>query len=202
MPGDMKGRLTLRLALLVAAVVVVAFVVRLYLVVDQAPETAVANTPPPVTPVTPTALPLPLDAGRSDSPTPTPAPTPTPTPATPTPATPTPEPEPDPDPRFERDRLVGHIRDNLVGHEAWNAPGLAILDAAAKRATSVTDRGCYMAGCIAVFTFPTEDAYEHAAVELTESAAYTAWTGGKQVTPPEIKSDGSIVIAVALLRPD
>ncbi len=172
------------MVLLVAGAVVVAFVVRLYLVVDKAPgpgPQTVASAP--LTPVLPSVTPRPPAAPPPDAQGP-------PTPIAMSGA------------RSEREQLVAHIHDDLTGHEAWSQTGLAILDAAAQGSSAVTDRGCYMAGCIATITYPSRDAYERALVELGSSAAYAAWTGAKQVTPPEIRSDGSVVVAVALLRPD
>jgi hypothetical protein len=104
--------------------------------------------------------------------------------------------------RASRDKLLDGIRDPRQGHEPWNDAGLALVDELGKEAVAVTDRGCYMAGCIGTFTFATDVAYRRAVDELAASAEYTAWTGGKQITPPETLANGQVIVALVLQRPD
>jgi hypothetical protein len=105
-------------------------------------------------------------------------------------------------PREEREQLLARIRDPKAGYEPWDDQGLAILDSAASDATELTDVGCYMAGCVATFTFPSDGAYRRAIADLKLTTAYVAWTGGKQFTTPETLDDGRVVIAILLNRPD
>jgi len=104
--------------------------------------------------------------------------------------------------RTSRETLLATIRDPRAGHEPWDETGLALLDQLGRDASDVTDRGCYMAGCIATFTFASDASYRRAIDDLTTSAEYAAWTGGKQITSPETLANGQVVIALVLQRPD
>jgi hypothetical protein len=104
--------------------------------------------------------------------------------------------------QVEREQLLARIRDPLHGHEGWNDRGIALLQQLGADARTTTELGCYMAGCIAVFTFASADAYQRAHDRLVASADYAAWTGAKKLTTPEERGDGSVVVAVAFERPD
>jgi hypothetical protein len=113
--------------------------------------------------------------------------------------------KPDPtelDAHTKREQLVARIRDPKAGHEPWDDKGLAILDRVARDAVATTDRGCYMAGCVATFTFSSEETYRRVVDEITAAPEWTAWTGGKQFSPPETLVNQHVVVAVVLERPD
>jgi hypothetical protein len=59
-----------------------------------------------------------------------------------------------------------------------------------------------MAGCTATFTFESEAAFDKATAAWRATAEVRAWTGGVQVSDPEIRRTGSVVVAVVLFRPD
>ena len=102
------------------------------------------------------------------------------------------------DARAQREALLARIRDAHAGHESWNERGRALLE----RFGPATDGGCYMAGCTATFTFASRAAYERVRDDVTATPEYAAWTGGKQLTTPETLSDGRVIVAVVLQRPD
>lgn len=104
--------------------------------------------------------------------------------------------------RAEREHMVAQIVDRLGGHESWNAQGIELLQAFGGRAQTTTDLGCYMAGCVATFTFASESTYRAAYDDVTATRAYAAWTGGKRVSSPEVLPDGRVIVAIALERPD
>jgi hypothetical protein len=104
--------------------------------------------------------------------------------------------------RAERELLLSKIIDHLGGHEGWNEQGTDLLRAFGRGAVATSDLNCYMAGCIATFTFASEDAFHATYDEVTTSPRYAAWTGGKRVTAPELLPDGRVIVAVALERPD
>jgi hypothetical protein len=104
--------------------------------------------------------------------------------------------------RTSREKLLDGMRDPHPGHESWNDAGLALVDQLGRDAVSVADRGCYMAGCIGTVTFASDASYRRAVDELTSSADYAAWTGGKQLTAPETLANGQVVVALVLQRPD
>jgi hypothetical protein len=106
------------------------------------------------------------------------------------------------DAHAKRERLVARIRDPKAGYEPWDDKGLAILDRVARVAVATTDRGCYMAGCIATFTFPSAEVYQSVVEEITATPEWIAWTGGKQFSPPEKLVNQQVVVAVVLERPD
>jgi hypothetical protein len=105
--------------------------------------------------------------------------------------------------RAEREHMVAKIVDRLGSHEeSWNATGIDLLHAFGRGAQATTDLGCYMAGCIATFTFASESAYRAAYDEVTATPDYAAWTGGKRASAPEVLPDGRVIVAIALERPD
>jgi len=104
--------------------------------------------------------------------------------------------------RVEREQLLAKVRDPRQGHEAWNERGIALLQQLGASAIATTEVGCYMAGCVAVFTFASQGAYDGARDRLVALPEYRAWTGGKTFTTPEQRGDGSVVVAVVFERPD
>ena len=102
----------------------------------------------------------------------------------------------------ERETWFARIRDAHAGHEAWDDAGLALLQQLGRDAASVSNEGCYMAGCIAEVTFASLQAYRVAVDAFTSAAAYTSWTGAKHITAPETLANGDVVVAVVLERPD
>jgi hypothetical protein len=104
--------------------------------------------------------------------------------------------------RDSRDKLLDGIREAHPGQESWNDAGLALVDQLGRDAIAVTDRGCYMAGCMGTFTFASDGAYRRAFSELSSSPDYIAWTGGKQWTAPETLANGQVIVALVLQRPD
>jgi hypothetical protein len=126
-------------------------------------------------------------------------------PVRPTATVPSLAPQPNPaelDAHTRREQLVARIRDPKAGHEPWDDKGLAILDRVAHDAVATSDRGCYMAGCVATFTFPSEAVYRRTVDEITAAPEWIAWTGGKQLSPPETLVNHQVVVAVVLERPD
>lgn len=110
--------------------------------------------------------------------------------------------QPDLEAHGQRERLVARIRDPKAGYEPWNDKALAILDRIARDAVATTDRGCYMAGCIATFTFPSAAVYQRVLDETMAAAEWIAWTGGKQFSSPETLASRQVVVTVVLERPD
>ncbi len=108
----------------------------------------------------------------------------------------------EPPERHERAQLVARVRDPSHGHEPWDDAGLALLRALGADATETTDIGCYMAGCMATFTFANAATYRDAIAKLEASTDYAAWTGGKQRSAPETRADDTVVIAAVFERPD
>ncbi len=104
--------------------------------------------------------------------------------------------------RVERRQIIAGLVESGSGAEAWDAQGTALLDSLAHRGVEMTGAACFVAGCGATFTFPSEAEYRRRIAELESSDAYRAWTGGKRLTDPEVGADGRVTIAVALYRPD
>jgi hypothetical protein len=104
--------------------------------------------------------------------------------------------------RRAREQLVARIRDPSRGHETWHDAGLALLRGLEADAVAMTDVGCYMAGCMATFTFANAAMYGDAVAKLETSPAYVAWTGGKQLSAPETRADDTVVVAAVFERPD
>ncbi|MDB4953677.1 MAG: hypothetical protein JWO36_1246 [Myxococcales bacterium] len=103
--------------------------------------------------------------------------------------------------REERTTVLASVRDSGEAHESWEAQGTSLLRAFEGQGT-VSDVGCYVAGCGATLTFRSQAAYQRALDDITASAAYREWTGGKRLTSPEIAADGSVSVALVLYRPD
>ena len=101
-----------------------------------------------------------------------------------------------------RERLLSRVRDHGTNLEPWVASGRALLARLSTEASSTTDDGCYMAGCTATFTFASEATFDKATASWRATAEVRAWTGGVQVSDPEITRTGSVVVAVVLFRPD
>jgi hypothetical protein len=105
------------------------------------------------------------------------------------------------DPHAERVALTEHMAARQ-GHEHWVGKGEAVLDEVGRRAQRVEERGCYLSGCTATYSFSSRDAYEAVVRDEATSQVYAAWKGGKQWTTPEEQADGQVVVALLLYRPD
>ena len=104
--------------------------------------------------------------------------------------------------RAERDALLAGLRESGRGDEPWDAQAGALF-AALGRAPAVADvTGCYIAGCGATFTFPSDAAYRQRLVEVEPTDASRAWTGGRRFSKPEPMPDGRVVVGLVLYRPD
>jgi hypothetical protein len=106
------------------------------------------------------------------------------------------------DARRERAMLISNLRQSGNAAEGWAPRATALFDSIDKRAAATTRDGCFVAGCAATFAFGSRADYERARDETIKSADYRAWTGGKEWTNPEIASDGRVLAAVLLFRPD
>jgi hypothetical protein len=102
----------------------------------------------------------------------------------------------------ERDAAVATIRGSGPAHEVWDDQATDIFAAVVAGAGEIVDSGCYIAGCAATLSFSSRAAYERALEALEASDRYRAWTGGKRITAPEIREDGSVIVALILSRPD
>jgi hypothetical protein len=102
--------------------------------------------------------------------------------------------------RDAREELLARVRASGDARESWDGQAKALFDAAGGAVAA--DVGCYVAGCAAELTFPSRDRYARSIDALQGSDAYQAWTGGKVLSPPEVRDDGSVVVAIVLYRPD
>jgi hypothetical protein len=94
------------------------------------------------------------------------------------------------------------LEESGEGSEAWSSQGLGLLDALGATAAAISEPGCFVAGCGAMFTFASEDAYQRQLARLVASDAYAAWTGGKVWSPLQTRADRSVVVVLLLYRPD
>jgi hypothetical protein len=106
--------------------------------------------------------------------------------------------------RDQRADALLHLRQSGPGEESWNPRAGDVFDAIAALVppVTITERGCYVVGCRAVVTFASESAYRAELAQIDRLAAYRAWTGGKQITSPDVRPDGRVVVALLLFRPD
>ena len=104
--------------------------------------------------------------------------------------------------RAEREALLAKVRNSGSGHEGWDDQASEIFTTAVGDSGTVVESECFIAGCAATLSFPSRAAYEHEIDSLEESRQYRAWTGGKVLTLPELRRDGSEVLALVLYRPD
>ena len=102
----------------------------------------------------------------------------------------------------DRETLLAGLRDSGSGVESWDAQGATLLTSLATGGVTLRDATCYVAGCSATFTFPTERDYQRHIAELETSELYRAWTGGKRLSTPETRPDGRVIVALLLYRPD
>lgn len=103
--------------------------------------------------------------------------------------------------RAEREAALQRLRRSGPADEGWNAQAGAVFDAI-KPSAAVSAVGCYVVGCAATLTFSSEAAYREQLARVQALAAYRAWTGGKQITGPDVQADGRVVVALFLYRPD
>jgi len=104
--------------------------------------------------------------------------------------------------RDEREAVLANLRSSGKGDEVWDAQAGALFDAIGRAPGSASVDGCFIAGCGATFTFPSDADYRRRLDELQSLEAYRAWTGGKRFTSPEAAADGSVRIGLVLYRPD
>ncbi len=102
------------------------------------------------------------------------------------------------------ERPVGlvELEESGEGSEAWNAQGTALLDAFGATALEMTERGCFVAGCGALYRFSSADEYQRQLAKLVASELYVAWTGGKVFSPVQLRADHQVVVSFLLYRPD
>jgi hypothetical protein len=103
--------------------------------------------------------------------------------------------------RSERESALQALRRSGPADEGWNAQAGTVFDAI-KPTAAVSDVGCYVVGCGATLTFSSETAYRAGLAQVQALAAFRAWTGGKQITSPDVQADGRVVVALLLYRPD
>ena len=103
--------------------------------------------------------------------------------------------------RVERESALQTLRRSGPADEGWSAQAGTVFDAITPSA-AVTGVGCYVVGCGATLTFSSETAYRDELAHIQALAAYRAWTGGKQITSPDVQADGRVVVALLLYRPD
>jgi hypothetical protein len=102
----------------------------------------------------------------------------------------------------ERPSALVELEESGEGSEAWSSQGTALLDAFGASSAAMTERGCFVAGCAALFTFSSEDDYQRQLARLVASDAYAAWTGGKVLSPLQLRADHKVVVSLVLYRPD
>jgi hypothetical protein len=103
--------------------------------------------------------------------------------------------------RTERESALQTLKRSGPAEESWNPQAGAVFDSIRTSAT-LADVGCYVVGCGATLTFASDRSYRDGLAQLEASTAYRAWTGGKKTTSPEVQTDGSVVVALLLFRPD
>jgi hypothetical protein len=103
--------------------------------------------------------------------------------------------------RAERTEWVQRMASH-EGREHWADQGESLLDEIGSRAERIADRGCYISGCTATYTFTSRSVYDQLARDVVGWTTYIAWYGGKQWSTPEDQDDGRVMIALLLYRPD
>jgi hypothetical protein len=104
--------------------------------------------------------------------------------------------------RAERETVLANLRESGSASESWEGQASALFQTFARDVVHVSDDRCFVAGCGATLTFPSEAAMRRAFDDLQTSEAYRKWTGGKRITAPEHLDDGRVVVALVLYRPD
>lgn len=104
--------------------------------------------------------------------------------------------------RMERGKVLSGLRRSGTGEEPWDGTASALLDAVGGRAAHAESIGCFVAGCGTTLTFASAAEFERQRAEIEAMPDYQAWTGGKRWTVPEPQADGTVVVALALYRPD
>lgn len=104
--------------------------------------------------------------------------------------------------RAERDKVLDGLRNSGSGAEPWDHDAATLLDAVGRRAQRGEQAGCFVAGCGGSFVFASASDFESQRAEIEATPEYQAWTGGKRWTVPEAQPDGTVVVALALYRPD
>lgn len=104
--------------------------------------------------------------------------------------------------RDDRETTLATLRESGDGHEEWAAHGTQLLTSLVRDGGQIYGAACYVAGCGATFVFPSDASYRRALDALQASEPYRAWTGGKKITPPEYRGDGTVAFALVFYRPD
>jgi len=178
--------------LAVGAAAVIAAAIALYVLVHRAPDEVVANVRPP-------------EPARDRAPAPTPTASTTRDDAAPAVAVAKPTFVPSND-TAERAAAASRLEIQTAmqasgsATESWADQGMTLLRSISPGRT--VDVGCYVAGCVATLTFRSEAELQHRQSELEDNEKYRAWTGGKKWSLPHIHADGSVLITLAIYRPD
>ena len=90
-----------------------------------------------------------------------------------------------PAPASARAEVIARLHESGSGVEPWDDQGQALLASLAHDGVEIRDSGCFIAGCGATYTFPSEAEYRRRFDEFAASDLYRAWTGGKRITDPE-----------------
>ena len=104
--------------------------------------------------------------------------------------------------RAQRTEWVERMASHAGREKKWADKCESLLDEIGSRAEREADRGSYIAGCTATYTFTSRRVYDELARDVVGWTTYTAWTGGKQWSSPEYQDDGRVIVALLLYRPD
>jgi hypothetical protein len=104
--------------------------------------------------------------------------------------------------RRERDEVLDRLQHSGRADEPWVGQAGALFAEIGHSASEMYVAGCYVAGCGATFTFRSLELYRSSLAKIEPTAVYREWTGGKQFTEPEVRADGTVVVALVLYRPD
>jgi hypothetical protein len=95
--------------------------------------------------------------------------------------------------------MLALLRNSGPGKESWNGQANAIFDLVAESGARLRS-DCFVAGCAATFSFPSEDAYQASAARLVQTSEYRGWTGGKELVADRVGEH--VTVTVLLYRPD
>lgn len=104
--------------------------------------------------------------------------------------------------RADREAVIGSVWSSGEAHEVWETQAKDLVQAIARDGITSDEVRCFVAGCAATLTFPSEASYRRAIADLEKLDRYIAWTGGKKLSRPEIDPAGHVIVALALFRPD
>jgi hypothetical protein len=104
--------------------------------------------------------------------------------------------------RAQRVALVERVSHSGKHREKWAGQGEALLDDIASHAERIDDRGCYLSGCMASYTFASNSAYQDMLQLETTTPQWAKWTGGKRWSAVEDLDGGRVIVTLVLYRPD